>query len=62
MSLPKKKVSKSKQRMRRSHLNQRVGSPSIAVCSRCGTPKLSHRVCESCGYYNGVEVVKKDEF
>lgn len=62
MSLPKKKVSKSKQRMRRSHLNQRVNHPAIATCSRCGTPKLSHRVCESCGYYKGKEVIKKDEF
>jgi len=23
--------------------------------------KLAHRVCKNCGYYNGVQVVNKDE-
>jgi large subunit ribosomal protein L32 len=27
------------------------------ACPHCHAPKLPHRVCPSCGYYNGREVV-----
>ncbi|MDO8518826.1 MAG: 50S ribosomal protein L32 [Deltaproteobacteria bacterium] len=59
MSLPKRRVSKSKKGMRRSHLRETV--PSLSKCSRCGEPKLPHRVCLHCGHYGAREVVKMDE-
>ncbi|MGO3143757.1 MAG: 50S ribosomal protein L32, partial [Lactiplantibacillus plantarum] len=27
-------------------------------CPNCGELRVSHRVCPSCGYYNGKQVVK----
>jgi large subunit ribosomal protein L32 len=55
MAVPKKKTSKSKRNMRRSHdaLVNVVG----AECPNCGEVKLPHHVCGSCGHYDGREVV-----
>lgn len=50
MAVPKKKTSKSKKGMRRSH--HRVAKPSVIMCE-CGEPSLPHRVCPSCGKYKG---------
>ncbi|MBI4411619.1 MAG: 50S ribosomal protein L32 [Deltaproteobacteria bacterium] len=59
MSLPKRRVSKSKRNMRRSH--DRLYSSSLSVCPRCRSPKLPHRVCIHCGYYRDREVIKMDQ-
>jgi large subunit ribosomal protein L32 len=29
----------------------------INVCSHCSSPRLPHRICPNCGYYDGHEVV-----
>jgi large subunit ribosomal protein L32 len=42
--------------MRRSH--HAIAVNGISVCEKCGAPKRSHRVCLSCGDYNGKEVLK----
>lgn len=60
MAVPKKRVSKSKKGMRRSHMSQRFQAPNVSKCSRCNEPKLPHRVCPTCGYYNDKEVVSMD--
>ncbi|MDP6525147.1 MAG: 50S ribosomal protein L32 [Kiritimatiellia bacterium] len=55
MAVPKRKTSKSKSRSRkRSH-----SKPLAAAgpCSECGAPKELHRVCPSCGYYDGKQVM-----
>jgi len=31
------------------------------ACPRCGSPKLSHRVCDSCGYYRGKKQVEVED-
>ncbi len=55
MAVPRAKKSKSKIRMRkRSH---HVTVPASRPCSNCGQPQLPHRVCPSCGYYRGRQVV-----
>ena len=62
MAEPKKKMSKSRTRMRRSH--DALRSPSLSACPQCGTKKQSHRVCPECGHYRGrqiFEVEKEDE-
>jgi len=51
MAVPKRRMSKSRKRMRRSQ-DSAAGIPHQA-CPRCGSPKLPHRVCGSCGYYAG---------
>ncbi len=55
MAVPRKKVSKSKRDMRRGH--DRLLAVNLAECSNCGELKLPHHVCETCGYYNGREVI-----
>ena len=55
MAVPKRKLSKSRKRLRRGH--HVAASVKTQACPRCGDPKLSHRVCPSCGYYRGKKVV-----
>jgi large subunit ribosomal protein L32 len=55
MAVPKKKTSKSRRNMRRSHhALQAVG---YVECSNCGEIKRPHHVCAACGHYDGREVV-----
>ncbi len=59
MAVQKSKKSKAKKGMRRSHW--KLSAPAIAECPQCHAKKLPHRVCKSCGYYNGRAVVSVDE-
>ena len=59
MAVPKKKTSKSKRDMRRSH--DALTTPGLSTCPQCQEPKPTHRVCPSCGTYKGKEVVSTDE-
>ncbi len=58
MAVPKKRTSKSRKGMRRSH--HRVPVPNVIECE-CGSPTLPHRICPSCGKYAGREYLTKDE-
>ncbi len=51
MAVPKRKLSKSRKRLRRGHHNAQGIAPQS--CSRCSAPRLPHRICPSCGYYDG---------
>ena len=55
MAVHKRRVSKMKKGLRRSHLALNV--PGMVTCSNCGELTLSHRVCPSCGFYKGKQVV-----
>ena len=55
MAVPKRRVSKMKKGLRRSHLALNV--PGMVTCSNCGELTLSHRVCPNCGFYKGRQVV-----
>ncbi|MEI8394294.1 MAG: 50S ribosomal protein L32 [Rhodospirillaceae bacterium] len=57
MAVPKKKTSKSRRNMRRSH--HALTAESYAGCKNCGELKRPHHICPSCGHYDGREVVKK---
>lgn len=59
MAVPKRRMSRSRQGSRRSH--HHLKPLPISYCSRCEQPVLGHRVCGSCGFYRGREVVKMDE-
>ena len=59
MALPKGKVSKARGRSRRA--NWKLDKPAVMECPRCHEVKLPHRVCKSCGYYNGRQVVEVKE-
>ena len=58
MPNPKYKTPRSKTRRRRSHLRLEV--PNVVKCPACKEPKLPHRVCLSCGVYDGRQVFKLD--
>jgi large subunit ribosomal protein L32 len=59
MAVPKGKISKACRNSRRA--NWKLQLPGIVECPQCHQMKLAHRVCKNCGYYNGVQVVNKDE-
>jgi len=59
MAVPKKKMSKSKTRMRRSSA-WRLEAPARSTCPRCGAVKLPHVVCNNCGWYGGRQAIEVD--
>ena len=56
MAVPKRKTSKARRDARRA--NWKLSIPGIVECPQCHEPKLAHRVCKKCGYYDGKQVVK----
>jgi large subunit ribosomal protein L32 len=55
LALPKRKKSKSRRNMRRSH--DALRTRPINFCPRCQEAKMPHRICPECGYYKGRQVV-----
>lgn len=55
MPTPKKKTSRAKRNMRRSH--DFLTKPTVRTCTNCGALMRPHHVCLSCGYYRSKEVV-----
>ena len=55
MAVPKQKQSHARTNKRRSQ--HKITPPGTHECPQCHSPKLSHRVCRTCGYYAGREVV-----
>lgn len=58
MAVPKRRVSKQRRDSRRA--NWKLAVPGMVVCPQCKEYKMPHRVCESCGYYKGKEIIKKE--
>ena len=59
MAVPKKKTSRSRRGMRRSHW--KLTPATLVACPRCHEPTVAHRVCVSCGYYGGRKVLEVEE-
>lgn len=62
MATPKKKTSKSKKNMRRSH--EALGKNPMTECPNCGEMTRPHHICDACGTYNKrtiISTVEKDE-
>ena len=55
-ALPKRKIAKARRGKRRSHLALTL--PPLNYCPQCHSPKLSHHVCPTCGYYAGREAIE----
>jgi large subunit ribosomal protein L32 len=55
MPTPKKRTSRSRRDMRRSHDFLEV--VTTVGCKNCHSLVKPHHVCPSCGYYKGREVV-----
>ncbi|GGO93836.1 50S ribosomal protein L32 [Wenjunlia tyrosinilytica] len=56
MAVPKRKMSRSNTRHRRSQWKAAV--PALVACDRCREPKLAHIACPSCGTYNRRQVLE----
>ena len=56
MAVPKRKVSKARRDKRRA--NWKLSVPGLVKCSQCHELTMPHRVCKSCGFYKGKEVLK----
>ena len=59
MAVPKRKTSKARRDSRRAS-NWKLSIPGIVECTQCHQPKLAHRVCKKCGYYDGKPVVNME--
>lgn len=57
--LPKRKHTSGRRDRRRSH--DALKALNGISCSNCGEPRLPHRVCPKCGYYQGKEVIVVEE-
>jgi large subunit ribosomal protein L32 len=59
MAVPFRRTSKTKKRMRRTHLKKEVGA--ITTCPKCGASIRPHRACTKCGNYKNETVLKVEE-
>ena len=59
MAVPFRRTSKTKKRMRRTHLKKTV--PGMTVCPNCGASLKPHRVCTESGFYKNKEAISKTE-
>ncbi|MDL1898956.1 50S ribosomal protein L32 [Anaerolineae bacterium CFX7] len=57
--LPKRKTSKGRRDRRRSHLA--LKAQNLTECPNCHNLYIPHRVCPTCGYYNGDQVFEIKE-
>ena len=60
MAVPKRKTSKAKTASRKA-ASMKMGAPGLSTCPQCHEPKLPHRVCPTCGFYDGKDVVNNAE-
>jgi large subunit ribosomal protein L32 len=58
MAVPKRRVSKQRKHKRRTHY--RAEPVNTQACPKCGDPKLTHRVCPTCGHYRKKPVLEVD--
>jgi large subunit ribosomal protein L32 len=59
MPNPKRRHSKARTRKRRAH--DALSAPQSSSCPHCREPRLPHRICPKCGYYNGRQVIEIEE-
>lgn len=60
MAVPKRKLSSARKNKRRSNV-WKLQAPALTKCSQCGSFKSPHRVCPTCGYYNGRKVIEVEQ-
>jgi large subunit ribosomal protein L32 len=44
-------------RLRTRRAANRAKAPELSCCAQCGARIMQHRVCPSCGYYKGKQVL-----
>lgn len=59
MAVPRNRLSNARKNIRRSHhASKHIG---FVKCSNCGTQKLPHYICQSCGAYAKRVIISKEE-
>ena len=58
MAVPKQKQSHARTSKRRAQ--HKAATAGYNSCPQCHSPRLPHRVCPTCGYYKGREVVSPE--
>ena len=61
MAVPKRKklIKNARRDKRRSQKsNMKMKAPGLSICPQCHEPKLPHRVCPNCNYYDGKDVME----
>jgi large subunit ribosomal protein L32 len=53
MPVPRRRHCPARQGKSRTH--KKLFNTQLVACEECGTPKLRHRICPSCGTYKKVE-------
>lgn len=59
VAVPKRKTSQAKTSGRKA-ANMKKSITGLSICPQCHEPKLPHRVCPNCGYYDGKDVVNAE--
>ena len=59
MATPKRKTSKAITSQRKA-ANMKKSGPALSLCPQCHEPKLPHRVCPNCNYYDGQAIVAEE--
>jgi large subunit ribosomal protein L32 len=57
MSVPVKKLTKTRKRTRAAHHS--LDKVKLGICGHCKSPKKPHEICPNCGYYKNRQVIKK---
>ncbi|MCD7774348.1 MAG: 50S ribosomal protein L32 [Clostridiales bacterium] len=60
MAVPARRVSHARRDKRRSSV-WKMDAPALQRCPQCGELKRAHRVCDSCGYYNGRQIISVED-
>lgn len=54
MAVPRNRTSNAKKNSRRAHHAKKP--KNLSACSNCAKPRMPHRMCPSCGHYDGKPV------
>ncbi|NGX61120.1 MAG: 50S ribosomal protein L32 [Chlamydiae bacterium] len=57
MAVPRHRMSNARKNSRRAHHAKKP--KHCSPCSNCGTQRMPHRICPSCGYYNRRPVLRE---
>lgn len=59
MAVPRQRMSNARKNSKRAHHAKQP--KNCTACSNCGTLRLSHHLCPSCGQYNNRSVLKQKD-
>lgn len=59
MAQPKRRWSKARTHLKRS--TWQLKAKNLVECPHCHEAMMQHRACQSCGYYDGEQVISVNE-